>query len=326
MIDAWAHWPHYVDHLAPVWNALPDRGAFRVDSPQARREAAHHGIDARISAPVVRRGSWLLVAGGSDLIHADRGRGILVEHGAGQTYEGADHPGYAGGSRRERAGLFLCPRQDVADANLARYPNARAEVVGAPHVEHLAAIPRDDAPADTLRVVVAMTPTVRLNAIPETHGAWSWIEGAVLDLARDPAFEVRVHAHPRSARDARSWAHARADVRMVVPLIERLDDVVRWADVFVVDNSSAAFELAYCGIDVVLLWPPHWRRDIHGGRFGDWARVGPECSDPADLARMVEVAVGWPEREWVAREVFPLVDGSAERAAAAISSAVESAG
>lgn len=319
MIDAWAHWGHYVDHLAPVWNALPERGTFRVDSPQARREAAHLGIDARTSAPVVRRGSWLLVAGGSDLIHADRGRGILVEHGAGQRYEGADHAGYSGGPRRERAGLFLCPRQDVADANLARYPNARAEVVGAPHVEHLAAIPRDDAPIDSLRVVVAMTPTVRLNAIPETHGAWPWIEPAVLDLTRD--LEVRVHAHPRCLRDARSWAHQHD-----VPLIERLDDVVRWADVFVVDNSSAAFELAYCGIDVVLLWPPHWRRGIHGGRFGDWARVGPECSDPADLRRAIECAVGWPEREWVARDVFPLVDGSAERASRVISSAVESAG
>ena len=108
-----------------------------------------------------------------------------------------------------------------------------------------------------------------------------------------------------------------------VPMIDRYEDVAAWADVFVGCNTSALFELAACGVPVVLLHPPWYRDDVeHGGRFYDWARVGPVVRDPDDLARMIGLSLDWPEREHIARAVFPLVEGSAQRAADAIMSAV----
>ena len=104
MIDVLATEPHFVDHLAAVWHALPAgaRGDFIVPS-MLRDRAKARGVaspgpnaqDARLP---------ILVAAYGDQKRArrmGRTRIAYIEHGAGQAYPADrkwfNHPTYAGG-------------------------------------------------------------------------------------------------------------------------------------------------------------------------------------------------------------------------------------
>lgn len=134
-VDVYATQGSYLDHLAPVWHALPAalRGRIYVESNrnELARPAARLGLDRDL---VGGRPPWgddpVLAAGGGDLPGTSSRPVILLEHGAGQTYRGVDGPSYSGGIGRDAVRLFLCPNQTVADRNLARYPTATAVVVG----------------------------------------------------------------------------------------------------------------------------------------------------------------------------------------------------
>lgn len=81
------------------------------------------------TAPVV-------VGSGGDALVVRPRPVVLVEHGAGQTYD-VEHTAYAGGPGREGVVLFLCPNDHVAQLNADRYPGARSVVVGSPRLDAL---------------------------------------------------------------------------------------------------------------------------------------------------------------------------------------------
>lgn len=328
-MDALAYEPQFVDHLAPVWPLLPDRGRFLVE-PKLVEWAARRGIEAepvtrppfvpaypkpRHDGPVALVASYGDIKGGRRLGY---GPFVFLEHGAGQSYAGvrssqARNGSYAGGQDRDDVGLFLVPNETCAAKWREHYPRARVEVVGCPKLDTL---PRKE-PGPTVVAISFHWDAGRI--CPEAGTALGHFGAILPELAR--RFTVIGHAHPKG-----DWPERMARVyrRAGIEFVRDFDEVCRRADVYVCDNSSTLFEFAATGRPVVVLNDPAYRRHVnHGLRFWDAADVGVQVDDPALLPAAIEEALlDAPERR-AAREAAldivyqPRANGAA-RAAAAI--------
>lgn len=326
----------FIDHIAPVWRALPDRGAFLVDRALMEYAAAL-GIDALpIDADQLRNSSRppladpgdgpaaLVASIGDTKIGRRLGyrRFAFMEHGCGQAYLGERsevarrNPSYAGGLDREDTELFLCPNEYSAALWASAYPAARVEIVGSPRLDDLPAREPDG------RVTVALSWhwPVPASLSPEAGTALGHYIRAFPDLARE--FNVIGHAHPKSDWPRRVATYYR---RAGIPFVADFADVCRQADVYVCDNSSTLFEFAATGRPVVVLNAPQFRRNVkHGGRFWDWADVGIQVDEPDQLIPAIREALEdaparRERRETVLRDVFAYRGAEAtERAVGAV--------
>lgn len=317
MIDLFATEPHFVDHLAPIWHALPERGDF-VAHRIVRERAEGHGIELGEGDPE----RAVMVASWGDYKRAVRmgyERIAYVEHGAGQSYGGdpatVDHPGYPGGRGHIGDGLYLVPNEYSAARWRAAYPRADVVVIGCAKLDTL---PRKDPSGPT---TVAISFHWPCGVSPETRTVFSRYRPHLPALGE--SFLAIGHAHPRWGNDTTvRQAYANAGIEWVDDFAE----VCRRADVYACDNSSTIFEFAATRRPVVLLDGPTYRRDVHhGGRFWDWATVGVRCEDPTDLVAAVALALEdtpdqQVERERVVDLVYPYRDDSTARAVAAVMS------
>jgi hypothetical protein len=301
VIDALASAPHYADHLGAVLNALPQavRGPIVSDAT---------GSDDPI-----------LVASYGDMIRArDAGRSriALMEHGAGQSYGGRNirHGSYAGGDNRHAASLFLHPGPHPASRDRARYPSARVEVVGSPHLDTL---PAREGPKGR---VVAFTFHFNGPVCAETRNAYPDFFPTLAALSS--RFELLGTAHPMF------WSKGRPGKRLAdryrkygIEPVESFAEVCRRADVLVFDNTSVGFAFAATGRPVVVLNSPRYdRRANHGLRFWDAADVGIQCDDPATLGDCIDAALEDAPEQQAKREaaldlVYAYRSGASQRAA-----------
>lgn len=312
-IDALAHEPQFVDHLAPVWKALPLslRGQFLVE-PRLVARAAAHGIEAtpsprppRVPAypPPRTDGPPLLVASYGDIKVGRRlgyGPFTFIEHGAGQSYAGdpawrhsAISGSYAGGPDRADVELFLVPNEHSAGRWRAAYPDARIELVGCPRLDSL---PRRVPGPPTIAISFHWETPHSLG--PEAQTALGDYQPVLPDLAA--AFNVIGHAHPKS-----DWPQRmeRIYARAGIPFVADFDDVCRQADLYICDNSSTIFEFAATGRPVVLLNSRWYRKHIeHGLRYWEAATVGMQVDKPAQLVETVQLTLLDPPEQQVARE------------------------
>lgn len=348
-VDAYTSEPHYFDHVLPVWLKLPEehRGRFYVGADvRVLHRAAERLPLHELQPGDPRRDSTefpTLVAAHRDLAMTPNQRPvILLEHGAGQTYEGLDHGGYSGGRDRGQVRLFLCPNGLVAERNRARYPDARAVVVGSPYVEELRA--RAVARSVLTREWVS-TPKLAFSfhwdcsLVPETRSAWSYYRKNLPEL-RDYFDRVRIlaHAHPKL------WpaVHGQYDALGFEPR-EDFDELLG-VELYMVDNSSTLYEFAAATDRPVLaLDAPWYRRDVnHGLRFWDkvpglrlatsqtWtaedATTGLLTGGRVGASGLVEAVVeALADRDEIAKrrrevvaDVFGEIPGSAQRAVDAI--------
>lgn len=269
--------PHYRDHLAPVWDALP------AWAKQGEPERA-------------------LVAGHQDLRMIKRMNVALMEHGAGQSYAGCRNGSYAGGRKREKVGLFLYPHERVMRINEPRWPWAEHRVIGCPRLDVLWERRRR---GDGLRSggCVAVSFHWRCRLLPETDTAFDEWRLEVERLVRR-GVNVLGHAHPRMMDELEPWWES-----LGVEVVHDWGSVIERADVFVADNTSALFEAAAVGLPVVLLNSSRYRRDVeHGLRFWECSDIGPNLWPGDSLCEGIEVAGSWnPRMERVYRY---LPDGS----------------
>jgi len=197
------------------------------------------------------------------------------------------------------------------------YPGARVEIVGCPKLEDLNRLAA--ARVESERPVVAISFHWPAFTCDEAGTALGHYLDTLPALAA--AYQVIGHAHPKGDWPARVERHYR---RAGIPFVSDFGDVVRRADVYVCDNSSTIFEFAATARPVVVLNDPKFRRNVrHGGRFWDWATVGIQVDQPADLLPAIAQALADPpavraERERVLELVYPVRAGAADRAAAAI--------
>lgn len=276
--------------------------------------ARDHALEAHLGAPPPQA-SPVLLAGGGELVQVNRA--VLLEHGVGQTYNGISHASWAGGEGRDNVVLFICPNERVARANAARYPTTPCAVVGSPHLEQL----RDRTPYRLVEQRIAISCHWESALCPETRSGFAHFEAAYEKACRQSPGSFVLHGHPRhqeyTAWKAREWG------------VEFEPDFAKVTDrawCYVTDNSSTLYEWAALDRPVVVVSPPWYRRTVeHGLRFWEFADVGVEVYDPAELDDAILFALAdlRPQRlrrGEISRYLFgdDLSYGAASRAAAAI--------
>lgn len=306
---------HYAHHLWPVFQVMDGARWFHNGEPELLAEYV--------------KDQTVVVAAHSDLLVAHKAGArkiVLMQHGAGQSYlSGAkkyQHSSYPGGRGHERAALALFPNQQAHDHHYQRYGDrVPAEVVGCPKLDSwvdLPPKPRSDPP------MVVISFHWRCKVAREAGTVWDDYGLAAIEALvamRDVGeIDLAVHAHPRIADEVlNAWpGHWR------VPFLDSFGSVRDVADLYVCDNSSTMFEFAALGRPVVVMNSPRWRRDVHhGGRFWDWATVGPQVSGADGLPEAIATALSdghgtdWARRS-VVSEVYPYLGSASQRAAGAI--------
>jgi len=291
-LDFYASSPHYIDHLEPVWTALEPAGIFGVPTVELARHAQAKGIPAaetelRKSAS----GRPVLVASGDDARKAGSRPIALMEHGVGQTYIDSTNVSYAGGDEREYVQLFLCPNKRVERINKARYPDATYAVVGTPYLDYF--IENRDLFLETRKrkdplVVISFHWPARVSI--ESGTAWpDWVHqlGALKDSVERRGWILRGHGHPRVLDRFR-----RAYQEVGIEVIEKWEQVMALASIYIVDNSSTLYEFAGAGNGpTIALRSSDWRTDVHHGlRFWD-AVPGPDLSPGDKIEKWLDVVM-----------------------------------
>lgn len=319
--DFYGDYPHYIDHLAPLWLALPERhrGLFLVPN-RMKEHTESLGVTATVMtgmspAHTRRRTGPVVVAAWGSVLKWRRTRRkiVLLNHGAGQTYL-TSHPSYSGGNHRGWVNAYLEPGPHAANALRAAGKREPIFEIGCMKLDswHSAPVkPRGERPK------VVFSAHWDCKVTPETGTSW-WEFGDAM-LALKDRFDVSAHAHPSFRPVIREAAE-----KVGIEFIENFDDVLKVADVYVSDNSSSLYEFASTGRPVVCVNASTYRRDVHHGlRF--WNAVpGIQCDHPDDLADKIDQALAeTPEmrsaREKAVMTAYVACDGkAAERGAQAL--------
>lgn len=324
-VHAYASLPHYRAHLQPIIDALPEqlRGERWAPYDRDRWTRRPHASKRPIDEPV-------LVAGWQDAQSVRPHPVIYVEHGAGQAYPGDPRSSfqgsYHGGVGLDHVRLFVCPRQDVADAWQERYPGVATVAAGCPRLDPWHRYGRPDRPHGAAVVAISFHWSCKL--IPETDSALHHYRpqlGQIVKQLDGEGFYVVGHGHPRAQRLPELWQ------RLGVPWWGYAD-IMDAATIVIADNTSLLPEAASVGARLVFLNAPWYRRDVHhGGRFWDWPVGQAQAHNPDEVLDAVHFAVDdpWPvqaSREAMVRSVYAATDGrAAERAATAIQEVLEDA-
>lgn len=311
MIDVFASAPWYIDHVAPIWRALPPeaRGKFHVSARAASSAVGLPHVTTRpIASGDARRPILTMSFGDYRAARASgRTRIAVGQHGAGQSYSN-DHPAYPGGRGYEQASLFLVPNETAARRWRERYPGTPVALIGCPKLDTL-----PDRDADLTEPVVAFSfhwdgPSIA----PEMRSAWTYYRTVVPLVAK--RHRVIGHAHPRAMSRVSRWynmAH--------IEIVPTFTDILRRASVYVCDNSSSMFEFAATGRPVVVLNAPPFRRDVeHGLRFWEASGVGVNVDRADQLAEAVGRAVADPPEVRAARKAATSIVYQPLRGGAAI--------
>lgn len=290
-IDVYGSERHYVDHLAPLWRALPtsEQGSFWCTPRKGVHAYAEAlGLPVRVCGNVPGANPVVVASFGDERDVAGR-QIALVEHGAGQSY--SDHIFGAEQTDREAISLFICPNDTIALRARDTFPHARIEVVGCPKLDvHAELAARRFARPEIASRTVAFSWRWEDRSAAESRSGWmhyrAGFAAAVVEL-HAAGCRVIGHGHPRALPTLR-----REYDRAGIEVVDRLDDVIELADVLVCDNSSAIFEAAACGVVPVFANAPWYRRNVcHGLRFWTYAHLGPNVANATEIPAAVEDAL-----------------------------------
>jgi hypothetical protein len=276
-LDIIATQRHFIDHIAPVWDALPSRRRGQIVIREgARARAKELGLEPVSTRDTAR--NPVLVTSGGDLARANRfpNRPIaLMNHGIGGIYGRGNHqhiPDLPNVSLQLFASEYA--------ASWARQSDRRIEVTGSPFVDWL---PRKEPGPQT----VAISFHWRTHRVtPEKQPAIDHYRAVLPEIVK--RFHVIGHAHPKAVEEyGAMWQD------MGVEFVSEFTDVCRRADLYVCDTSSSIYEFAATGRPVVPLNAPWYRRHINQGvlRFWSGADVGIQVDEPDELADAIERAL-----------------------------------
>lgn len=324
-VHAVASEPHFLDHAAAVYHAIPPahRGYVFV-APHLQARAARLGMPSvgivegtRAAGDQVVWGQLLGSPGASlTLVTSRKDQDwadpltvpvVRIEHGSGQSYE-PPTSSYAGGEAHGRLVAFLVPGEAPAARHRASHPGVPVYVVGCPKLDPWARIGfRDREPDEGDKPVLVFSWHWDCHVYPETRATLPEWKQAILDLQATGDFIILGHAHPRYPA-AFTWYE-----KVGIPIVRDFVEVLDRADLYICDNSSTLFEAAALGLRTLVLNGPLYRRHhSHGLRFWD-AVPGPQCTDPKQLesaVRAVLDAEELPEADAAARVAYAVVDGA----------------
>ena len=265
-VHAFARAPHLADHLYPIWRHLGDQRGEFVQDHTGRAPKHWHPND------------HVMVASFLDIASAGERRVIYVEHGAGQSYAGGNEAArsyYSGAEHPDNVIGYISPRQEVAD----RWGRP-AFAAGAPICDDYELFSAERCAAITMHWNGAPPNKV---GVPEAGNVFEHYIGALPAIVaelQENGYEVLAHHHPRFSHLHGVWTKLGMEVVTA-------DEVRRRAQVLIADNTSLAYEMAYCFRDVVTLNAPWYRRDVeHGLRF--WSHVpGVQVNDSNELISII---------------------------------------
>jgi hypothetical protein len=306
-LDVFASEVHYADHIVPIWNKLPEKykGTFFVASEDLYNYCLSLGVSTTIELP---SDNLTLVASYGDY-KKTAGPVVYMEHGIGHTY-GTGHPSYAGSSGKDRVVLFLCQHELTQSKNLEAYPETPSYVIGTPKMDKIKV-----RPAQGRTVAISFHWDAKIA--PETRSAFTFYRPILKQLIRSTRFDLIGHSHPR-----KQWRKTLKQYYEAIGLehVENFSEVLDRADVYVIDNSSSAYEFAAAGRHVVLMNAPWYRKNVnHGIRFWDYL-PGPMVDRPADLKPTIIDVLDNPDkyekqRKEVVSSLYPYMGKSSQRAA-----------
>lgn len=284
MIDFFASAAHYLDHLMPIFQAMPPEVSANCGSSLGRLENAKQNPD-----PIVCSG-WTDVESVVKL-----GRPIILsEHGAGQTYQGCVLPNYINGQGRQVLSGILVVNSLNAQQSQAVAPRIPVAAVGCPRLGTLAGVPlRGLDPMSPRTLVMAFRWDTMLyfqsskKPIPEARSAWDhWamqLNMVKQSLSKD--WRIIMHAHPRAG----SLVQQRAE-ELGWEFSADQEYCLSRATIWAQDNSSALWEACTMGVPVIHLNAPWYRQKAqHGLRFWQWAeQTGPQAGGPAELFSAID--------------------------------------
>lgn len=328
-IDFLASQPHYLDHIAPVWDALPDqaRGTFYV--PEEMLDYADRILHKtlylfsytdRTFGPFVDRHP-VLVAGYGDMMALHRQnpsrRIVMMEHGTGHTFHTAAYPDGTG--KRDWVDLFL-PPNEYTKRKIQGIRQTRCEVVGTPKLDKVF---WEMNPSNSIKNYYDNPPTIAIgfhwgsknNIPPESGTAFDHYKGIIPELSKQ--FNLLGYGHPLAAD-----VYKRFFTSLGIEYTNNLMDVFHQADVCINDLSSAMYEFLVTGKPVIVLNAPWFRRDVqHGIRFWDYADIGIQVEEPGELVFAIQQTldnygtIRSSERVTTVQDLFPYLGIASERAA-----------
>lgn len=305
-LDVYASEPHFIDHIVPVWLKLPNevRGEFRTKAGLLEYTQSF-GVDASVEPPT---NNPTLVASWGDY-RKTSGQVIYMEHGIGHSYSN-EHPSYSGSPGKDRVTLFLNQHKFTERRNKNVYPDVEHAVIGVPRMDNV-----------PVRGVEGRTVAISFHwdckVAPETRSAFEHYRRFIPKLAKMKKIKLIGHSHPNKA-----WRNKIQPVfqRHGVEFVETFDEVLERADVYIIDNSSTAYEFAAAGRPVINLNAPWYRKNInHGIRF--WEHIpGPQVDDGWAMMKLIPQILDNPnlfetERQTAVKALFPYQGRSAKRAA-----------
>ena len=320
-LSIFARQRHYIDHLVPVWNALPleRRGVFYVGAAvreYAISKVGNHKIQVNEGLSFPDDAIILTCAYGDMSRAAQNGayKVIHMEHGTGHTFGTAAYPN--GKGKRSLIDLFLYPNEYTA-RKAFEVRSTRYEVIGTPKMDEWIPAPRPRKPADPT-IAIAFHWGERNANPPESGTAWEHYEECLEDLSH--AYRLIGHGHPLAAEKYKREFEARG-----IEYVENFADVMKRADIYINDLSSTLYEFLVTGKPVIVLNAPWFRRNVHHGiRFWDYSNVGVNVEGPDHLSRAIDATlsayelVRLQERFTALHDLYPYLGKSAMIAARVI--------
>ena len=322
-IDFLAREPHFLDHLAPTWHALPEnlRGTFYTEKnclERARAQGIASPEEYERAKEVSGPDFPLTVTASYWDMKNSRNWGrltVITEHGAGQSYLGVKSGSYL--RSHDRAGVVgvLVPGNYQASVFEEVHPAIPSYPVGVPKLD---AWHKDKKLPREAKGVIAFSTHWDCKVCPETRSSIRHFRRALPELQKK--FKLIGHAHPRIA-GTMEGIYQKHGIEFVPDFAE----VIERAEVYICDNSSTIFEWASLDRPVVLLNAPWYRRNVeHGLLFWEFRDIGVQVDNPRGLSQAIKHALVDPKeiaerRREVVRATYGACDGqAAKRAAAAL--------
>jgi len=338
-IDFLARQEHFVDHLLPVWKALPSkkRGVFychiAIGEYASKKGLSYFPLVPEYLGQLhvkVPGDNPIVTCAYGDFLDAYRSNPdrifMLSEHGVGLAF--GENAGYAGGlGRRNKVDCFMSSSRYVAEKNLATF-NAPVYIVGVPKMDKY----KESQFKNWMRTgsfsvqQMKESPVVCLSfhwngshISPEAGNAFAlYGRPEVLELLKSK-FNIIGHCHPKE-REIIKPAFEKAGI----PFVDSFDEVLEQADIYCNDCSSTMYEFCVTGKPVVVMNAPWFRKDVHHGlRFWDYSDVGKNVNNPKQLVQAIEEAIQDPnkyrkQREQAVQDLYPHLGNSARVFAKAI--------
>lgn len=316
VIDFVASEPHFVDHVLPVYDALPQEMRGAIFSQTDRKVA-------RKRSNFASYGDMILVASYGDLrrVRSSRKPVIFMEHGVGHTPSGSEYlKSYAGSFDRPGVALFLNVNQIVQAANKRSFPYASHHIIGSPKMDKWHSMPlKPRGKKPTIGIAFHWDCLVANR----TRSALDHYEAELKNLAsyaKASGWSLLGHGHPR--------IYQRLKViykELNIPHTESYEVVFKKADMLIADATSLAYEFASLDRPVVNLNAPWYYEESDTSSLRFWKFIpGAQVDEPQDLIPTVELALTDPPK-WAAlrNEAINAVYPNRGLAAQAASSAIE---